>query len=123
MYPYKSHAHHEILDIFSKNERPAAPVTDFNRVPSRIVPRKAPSLRPPRIAPKRDEILELTDTEALRRCADHLIYIWPKTGKSAWMFLTHASGGLVQGYIWTAVGWQYISLDERSIDGFYCFGY
>ena len=135
MYPYKSHANHEILTkLKEQSAKPSAEEhvsrhgpAPGNRPPSHRPPshgrgRRPPSHRPPSTHPRRDHAHRNINIPALSRCTGSLIYIWLRNGREAWMHLTLVTSRTLCGFVWTRHGWRYECFDIHRVEGYSCFG-
>ena len=129
MYPYKSHAKHEILENWEQaeveNEIEAADFS-FNRedrgpAPN-MHPGRPPVSRPPRALPKREHGHKNISHRELKRCEGNLAFLWLRGERDIWVHITYVSRDRVYGYSWTPLGWKYTDFNMRRIESFFCFG-
>lgn len=60
------------------------------------------------------------DPGAIRRCLYRFVYIWLRSGRAFWMYLTFVGRNSIAGWRWNGRRWVYFGVDIDRIEYFIC---
>lgn len=60
------------------------------------------------------------DPGSIRGCRFRFTYIWPRRGRSFWMWITFVGRRSISGWRWDGRRWFYFGMDLRDIRSFRC---
>ncbi|WP_242960862.1 hypothetical protein [Clostridium peptidivorans] len=87
---------------------------------------RPPSGPPPSVTPQEPVTASggpqtfAVDPGAIRRCVFRFVYIWPRRGRSFWIWLTFVGRRSIAGWKWDGRRWFYFGMDLRDIRSFRC---